>query len=213
MLTDVSVKKLRWWGIDMRPRWRRRLAVIGSYFGFAGLLGGMPHWVRLIPEVAQSGAIILLIGMWLFVSVFLRNGVVKSFEDVREEPVLNQLNFAAQKRYGLVGFDAANEEQQEWLLRRYRVGKLDERERGERDSAARWAWRWIAFLLVIAAIDYLSNFHKTVDRLQVAAILLGFWVLAITLPQARVLWTEADPRELCGEMELVGREVWRSAGR
>jgi hypothetical protein len=207
MMVDES--KLRWCGIDMQPRCRRRLAVIGSYFGFAALVGGMPHWVGLIPELARSAAVILLIGLGLFVSVFLLNGVVKSFEEATEEPALYQLNSAARKRYGVASFDAANEEQKEWLLQRYRVGRLDERERGERDSAARWAWRWIAFLLVIVASQYLlpSNFHKTVGQPQVAAILFGFWVMAITLPQARVLWTEADPREMDGEMELIGKEV------
>jgi hypothetical protein len=32
-----------------------------------------------------------------------------------------------------------------------------------------------------------------------AAMLWGFLVLAITLPQARVLWTEHDPREMSEE--------------
>jgi hypothetical protein len=29
-------------------------------------------------------------------------------------------------------------------------------------------------------------------------------VMLWTLPQARVLWTERDPREMSGELELVG---------
>ncbi len=37
-------------------------------------------------------------------------------------------------------------------------------------------------------------------------IVANFWILSLlaqTLPQARVLWTEPDPREWSGEMEVV----------
>jgi hypothetical protein len=29
-----SEGRLRWWGIDMRPRWRRRAAVVATYVAF-----------------------------------------------------------------------------------------------------------------------------------------------------------------------------------
>ena len=38
-------------------------------------------------------------------------------------------------------------------------------------------------------------------------ILWVFSLLARTLPQARMLWTERDPREMGGDIELVEREA------
>jgi hypothetical protein len=37
-------KKLRWLGIDMRPRWRRRVAVLLSYAVYLALVGFHPWW-------------------------------------------------------------------------------------------------------------------------------------------------------------------------
>jgi hypothetical protein len=208
MLMDVGEKKLRWWGIDMRPRLRRRVAVLGTYCTLGALVGEMPHLARSMPWVTYPFRAHLLywaaIGfsaMWVYVSIFRPNGVVKSFDEATEKPILVGLNFDARNQYGVASFAEANEEQQESLLRKRRLAKLDERERGERDAAARWAAGWITFLLWYAALQYLgdADLHRTVDRNAVGAVLLGFAVLAMTLPQARVLWTEPDPREM-GEM-------------
>ena len=151
------------------------------------------------------------------VSVFRGGSVVKSFEDrpalklgYRGKVLVNGLDEWAQHFYGVASFEEANEEQKADLLRRYRVGTymfpakakpwvpLDEREIGERDSASRWALQRIGVLLAC----YLGATAAEREPLQptaAAAMLWGFLLLARTLPQARVLWTEHDPREMSEE--------------
>jgi len=41
----VDEKKLRWLGVDMRPRWRRRVAVVLSYAVYLALVWFHPWWV------------------------------------------------------------------------------------------------------------------------------------------------------------------------
>lgn len=40
----ADAAKLRWVGIDMRPRWRRRLAVVATYAAFLGIVWVQPWW-------------------------------------------------------------------------------------------------------------------------------------------------------------------------
>jgi hypothetical protein len=49
--------------------------------------------------------------------------------------------------------------------------------------------------------------QKPIAPLEVAGFLWSFSMLARTLPQARALWSETDPREMTGEMEMVEREA------
>ena len=83
---------------------------------------------------------------------------------------------------------------------------LDEREIGERDSASRWALQRTGVLLAC----YLGATAVEREPLQptaAAAMLWGVLVLARTLPQARVLWTEHDPREMGEESGLLVSEA------
>jgi hypothetical protein len=83
---------------------------------------------------------------------------------------------------------------------------LDERELRERDKAVRWSMRWVGTFLACAAGRYSATKHP-LSGMEVAADFCLILVLLWTLPQARMLWTEDDPREIGGEMELVGREA------
>jgi hypothetical protein len=230
-----AAKKLRWMGIDMHPRWRRRVAVIATYAIFAVLI------VVAAAEIDDGTyfkahhllalwALTLPTAGWLFLSVFRPNGVVKRFDDAppaRSEKgyvILGCLDDWARYRYGAAGFEQATEEQQKELLRIYRVGnyrvrvkpksegqaaaepwKLDEREIAERDRISRWALNRIGFFLSIAAGTTMSGRVPWLSS-DVSTCLWSFALLALTLPQARVLWIEPDPRD-SGELTLAKNQA------
>ena len=89
-------------------------------------------------------------------------------------------------------------------MSRYR--SLDEREMRERDGAVRWSIRWVAVFLS-GLIAHYGGTRRPISGMDVVADLMVIAVMVWTLPQARVLWTERDPREMGGEMELVGKEA------
>jgi hypothetical protein len=210
-------KRSRWLGMDMRPRWRRRVAVVVTYLAFLVALGssGAEWWGHPIVATVTLVFTIMLLG------VFGSFGPVKDFEGQQRAVGgvwVNGLDGWARYKFGAPSFDEATEAQRTELLRTYRFGtfrmptkpymdeSLDERELKERDGAARWAMRWVGTLMACASGTY-ANAHHPVNGMEVAAELWTLLVLLITLPQARVLWTEHDPREMSGEMELVGREA------
>ncbi len=63
----------------------------------------------------------------------------------------------------------------------------------------------VGFFLAGMAVKYSAMRHP-VAGMEVAADFWGVLVLVVTLPQARMLWREDDPREIGGELELFGRE-------
>ena len=216
-MLNTDETKLRWWGIDMRPRPRRRVVVCGTYFVLFMLMVFFstntwfrhPYWDLLM----MVGSIMVCEA----ISVFRGGGVVKSFEDrpalklgYRGKVLVKGLDEWAQHFYGVASFEEANEEQKADLLRRYRVGTyvfpakakpwtpLDEREMGERDSASRWALQRIGALLTAYLVTTAVQ-REPFQQTEAAAMLWFFLVLVRTLPQARVLWTEHDPREMSEE--------------
>jgi hypothetical protein len=220
-------KKLRWLGIDLRARWRRRVAVLVNYavllmslLFMCGEATGPPwsaHYLLAYPAIA----FLTLILLWI--SVFWDGRLVKNFDDPpkvaqRKYQMVGSLDEWARYRYGVANFDAASKEQQTELLRRYRVGnfwvpakplptrplRLDERELAERDSISRWALKRMTFFLAIEAGAAAS--FKNVDPMELSFFLWLCCILGITLPQARVLWTEPDPRE-AGDLWLVEGEA------
>ncbi len=225
----MEEEKLRWLGIDMRARWRRRVAVIGTYtalcflcafiWGYPIDQSAHPYWWGF----GMSSVSLLLIRF----SVLRENGVVKRFAELPalkvpadgEMVLVNGLDEWAQYRYGAANFEVASEEQKADLLLRYRVGTfavpskfnpariadLDERERTERDRAERWTLKYIASFLAAFAGLYLGHAarRKVEDPMAMA---FEFWflcLLAMTLPKARVLWTEDDPRVTAGEIAVI----------
>jgi hypothetical protein len=223
MLADEQ--RLRWCRIDMRARPRRRVAVIFTYvvlmivFVMASRNSSHPGWTMALLCVGVEGLV------WL--SVMRRNGIVKRFEpklpmrikEMGEVVFVEGLDQWAQHFYGAANFDAASPMQQDELLSRFKAGKrvfpakagtsdtpwLDERELKERDSAERWTTRQLMWLLATYAGIYTSRTinQRPTKPLDVAIQLLMFAVALQTLPRARVLWTESDPRDPLGELALV----------
>jgi hypothetical protein len=60
--------------------------------------------------------------------------------------------------------------------------------------------------MAITAVNEAINGHGW-TIVQVVGMLLTIMVIARTGPKAVVLWTEADPREVGGEMQFVEREA------
>jgi hypothetical protein len=214
-MLSAEAARLRWLGMDMRPRWRRRVAVGATYAAFLVALGssGAAWWGH--PMAAMMTLVLAV--MWL--GVFGGFGPIKDFEGQRRAArgvFVNGLDGWARYKFGAPSFDESTEAQKEELLKSYRFGTfylpgkgslerppLDEREEKERDGAAHWGMRWVALFMACISGSY-ANAHHPVDGMEVATTLWMLLVMLWTLPQARVLWTERDPREMSGELELVG---------
>ncbi len=216
-------KKLRWLGIDLRARWRRRMAVVGTYASLLALIAiaqtSNDLWAA--HPLLESLAMIVMTLILERISVF-RSGLVKSFDGssgrmIGKHRMVGSLDEWARYRYGVAGFEEASQEQQTELLRKYRVGNylvtpklvddpmLDERERAERDRISRWAFRQVGWCLAIYAGVTASAKHPF-PPMVTASYLWSFCILARTLPQAYVPWTEPDPRDR-GELRLAEGEA------
>lgn len=209
MLWD-DAKRMRWLGMDMRPRWRRRVAVVVTYMALVAVMSQTYRgwWGHPMIATVTLSAVVLLAG------VFRGIGPLKGFGNPPDRVFVNGLDEWARYRYAAPSFDEATEAQKTELLKTYRVGTfvvpgkpyLDEREMRERDGAVRWSVQWVGLFLAAQAGGYASS-HHVIGGMEVAADLWTILLLLHTLPQARVLWTERDPREITGEMELVERRV------
>jgi hypothetical protein len=220
-------KKLRWLGIDMRARWRRRAAVLVTYLAFIAVvsIGQSDCWghpfLTFLTLVVPVAAVQLL-------GVFSPFGPVKPFDDPppgkhqSKYVYVHGLDDLARYRYDVANYDAATPEQQSDLIQTYHVGLrlyprkpsqegqvgldekywLDEREKSERIEAQQWARRLLMFMIAIATGPYLAR-HSNPTRVEVVGDLFLLYIFAWTLPAARILWTEADPRDTPGEIELV----------
>jgi hypothetical protein len=220
-------KNLRWLGIDMRARWRRRVAVLVTYLAFLAVVSIVEEggcWGHPFLTMIVLGAAVHLLG------VFSHFGPVKPFDDLQpgqqqsKYVYVHGLDDLARYRYDVVNYDAATPEQQSDLLQTYHVGMrryrrkpsqdgqygldekywLDEREKNERVEAHQWARRWLIITIALTTGHYLNNYKRPQPQsLEVAGDLLWLCILAYTLAPARILWTEPDPRETPGEIELV----------
>jgi hypothetical protein len=206
-------KRLRWCGIDMRPRWRRRVAVVVTYVGVAILCAVAEEEGKAAPLLWFAGAAACCLA-WCWLSVFR---LVKGFEEEKrnlkvrgfgEMVRLNGLDDWARYRFGVDSFDAASAEQQSELLNGYKVGMrymlekfdqtpplLDEREQRERDGVERWTRQATVGVLASYAGIYASRAmnHDKVDNLSVALQFMSLSLLVRTLPMARILWIEPEP--------------------
>jgi hypothetical protein len=130
-MLQTDPKKLRWCGIDMRSRLRRRIAVV---FTVAVFLFGS----TLLITVSEAHASLnryhagfwstLLLLTCCSLGVLRPGGVVKPFRQltfrmkgIGEVVTVNGLDELAEYRFGS-RFDALNEERQTAVLNSYRVG-------------------------------------------------------------------------------------------
>ena len=230
MLVD-DPGRMRWMGVALWSRRRRRWAVVVSYAVFFPLVlvATLPLWPAHRYVQFCGGGVSLVV--WGFFSVFGWLGPVKAFEENRvvrigaEEVVaVAGLDEWARYRFG-VKFDALTAEQQSELLDCFRAGvrylpksgdarlpMLDEREERERANVERWALRTLAQALVIVVAW--CGWSVLRDGAEVSGpymltVLMWMATLAYTLPKARVLWIEPDPREAgAGELSVLrGQEV------
>jgi hypothetical protein len=215
---------LRFLGVDMQARWRRRLSIVMTYavFGVAMLpiqagiwdAFGHPYWTMWGVSflVAVTG-------------IFRSGGLVKNFDVPKRVPkmmMVSSLDEWARYRYGTTGFEESSAEQRQALLKSYRVGTYlmprsrsrehrpwlpDEREAGERDRASRRTLVVVGSYLAYMAGMYSYHSGSLTKRLDVVALLLQLLLIARTLPKAIVLWEEPDPREVTGQMELIDKEA------
>jgi len=216
-------KKLHWMGIDLHARWRRRVAVVVTYVCLVPLIGVCGIDSLAAHPVWAFWAMVLLTSLFLWVSVLGDGRLVKSFGNAplrkigKKYLMVGSLDDWARYRYSVADFESASKEQQTQLLNKYRVGnylvpakpmedpRLDERERRERDTVSRWALGQVALYLAIYAGATAVAKHP-LPPVEAASYLWSFSILARTLPQARVLWTEPDPRQ-AGDLRLAESEV------
>ena len=175
----VEDGQMRWWGFDMRARWRRRVAVIASYAVMQIGVTTACSWDHPWPDhpflviVAMLGASIL----WWWASIFRDDSVVKSFE---ARPYLRH------------GIEMGN--------------GLDERELLEQGSAEQWSLRSLMLLLgsFLGVFITHATKHELCDPKEIIGVLWTLMNLVLTLAQARVLWMEPDPRVLHDELQVLG---------
>jgi hypothetical protein len=218
-------KNLRWLGIDMHARWRRRVAVLVTYAAFIAVCATIQDggcWGHPFLTMVVLGSAVQFLG------VFSYFGPVKPFDDPPPGSLQSRyvyvhgLDDLARYRYDVANYDAATPEQQSDLLQSYHVGlrlyprkpsqdgqvgldekyRLDEREKNERTEARQWALRWLITMIALNTGQYLVR-HSDPTRFEVAGDLFWLSTLGLTLPKARILWTEPDPRDIPGEIKLV----------
>ena len=226
----ANEKRLRWCGMDMRPRWRRRLAVVGTYFVSFIACVWLTQWqgYELAPPAMAMFGLLFAIE---FLSIFREGLLTKSFEEVRHSGT-EWFGSGMVRRFGLkVGkaglssrlrstlkFQLMTEEQQDEALEQaeekveqgfpftipeYRSPDApDERELMERNRASRQTLLFLSMMLLSGAVN-VSMRATPWKAIDVTAYLLTMVVIARTGPKARVLWREPDPREMSGEVELV----------
>jgi hypothetical protein len=158
-------RRLRFLGIDLRPRARRRWAVGLVYAAYMAVTVTATHHAfpddRIVVWLASVAVV--------FFGIFGHTGPVKSFDEPQ-----NALNSEVP----------------------------DERELSQRNRASYLSLRFIAVMFVCNAVGFSEGrlAHQPGDLVAMA---LYYAVVAMTLPKAIILWTEPDPREIGGEIELV----------
>jgi hypothetical protein len=205
----------------MRPRLRRRFAVVLTYGVYTGVMVAATEHAfsetKIVMWVASIGIVLL--------GIFRNNGPVKSFDlpnrltrsRVRDS-MLRGLDKGSERRYG-VAFDELSEEKQEEIMGKVRgsaMGKYlepeiadpnlpDEREMVERNKASVRTLQFVATMTIVMAIGFTrGTLHHQVDDLVASA--LELMVIVLTLPKAIILWTADDPRE-SEDLSLVSGEA------
>lgn len=220
MLSD-DPKKLRFFGIDLRSRARRRALVFFTYFLFVFAMACVQtffdyhrvtsRWWTL-PGGFRELATMVVLTCAFSSGIFRENGPVKPFglhklfARYGDRLILETRDDLARYLYEKPLADLSLEQQAE-VKRRWRAGKYlakdkpffapglpDERELAEAGRAFRTALGILCFLLMVSAINLASrtaNLHS--DALMVEGLELA--LAAYTLPKAIILWSEADPWE------------------
>lgn len=220
MLSD-DPKKLRFLGIDLRSRGRRRVTVVLTYSFFVVTMAVVQTFFDYHPMQSDTWA--LRGGFWELIAmlavtyafsngIFRENGPVKPFQPKRQFGCYgNRLVLETRDDWAMYlyekSFSELTVEQQVEVRRRWRPGKYlvkdkpffapglpDERELAEAGLASRTALGIVWFLLMASSVSFAvrgMNLHA--DAVTVSGLELA--VAVFTLPKAVILWREADPRQ------------------
>jgi hypothetical protein len=205
--------KIRWMGIDMRPRWRRRITIAATYLALVSAAGWLAEWQGhgwLTPVKALFGVYFAT----ELLTIFRDGGLVKTFEVLPKplqgmtlsEILVNLLTdkWKVTRKKHLPPTMQANLEQilVDSATKDLSPEAPDERECVQRDQASRLTLRMLSVILAYSAMNAGINGKNWNPPTEVAFI-LSYLVIARTGAQARILWSEPDPREAPGEIELV----------
>lgn len=214
MLTN-DPKRLRFLGIDLHSRHRRRAAVVFTYLAYflvmVGLGGAFDDrqspWTEYLIMFACTAAIMHL-------GLFRTRGPVKRMNEgpnmYRDRVLLRSLDDWSRYLHG-GDFENLSQEQQHEVLMKYKVGNYlfpeknrhagfdpeapDERELAERDRASTRALQIVTtFLFSLTGATIYDAARHRADGGPPLFMMLA--LAAVTLPKAIILWYEADPREL-----------------
>jgi hypothetical protein len=226
-MLNANPAKLRYLGIDLHSRARRRVLVVLTWLVFFIGMGLLSYAVDSQPvfrnhPVAAFYLVVLATGLFLLGSVFREGGAVRRFDfpvwHIRgrrggEFVLLRDLDDWARYKHGAPLAELPQEQQQE-VLHTYRVGyyffpadksmtpdRLDEREIAVCNQASKNALQWITLFCFTFAGGYAAEkipLHAT----DVAMSFLTLGVLAFNGPRSLILWNEPDPRD-SGDPGLV----------
>jgi hypothetical protein len=219
--------KLRYLGIDLHSRTRRRIVVVLTWLAFVIGMSLLSYTLDTQPfflthPIIGFYLVALAVGLFTLASVFRDGGVVKPFHlrvwhihgmHGDEFVLLRNLDDWARYQHG-ARLTELPEEQQREVLRTYRVGyyvfpadksktpeRLDEREVAVRNQASTNALKWVTLFCFSLAGAYAT---KTIPirSTDVAMTLLTLGIVAFNGPRSLILWNEPDPREN-GDLALV----------
>lgn len=209
---------MKWMSIDLRARWKRRVAVVATsvaYFLFVG-------WASELKLPYHAAAWLILAGyLWLgFFSVLAGIDWARARWISSGDVILNNIDDWSLYMFG-ENFASLSEADKNFLLPRCRTGThylsarlsrdpairsssagwSDEREKREYEKAMIRTMRWLSFFAMCAAGGY-SVARNPIDGMEIATSVI-FFVSAMQLgPRAILLWETPDPRE-DGELHLV----------
>lgn len=223
----LNTARLHYLSIDLHSRRRRRMVVVCSWVAFFLGMAAVDTFLdngsfsAHHPELSLWVAI-AYVCLFYYLSVFRDGGAIRPFH-FRTLPlagfkgrvvVLSSLDDWARHNHGADLADLPEEQQQD-VLRRYRVGRyyfpadksrsperLDEREMMIRDRASASTLRWVGICCAVSAGSLAGHSFTHLEPADVITILVNIAFMAVAGPATVILWTEPDPRD-SGELSLV----------
>lgn len=223
----LNPEKLRYLGIDLHSRTRRRVLVVATWLAFLVGMEALNVVLSLVPwfgvhPMAALGLGMAAVALFSFGSVFRDGGAVRRFQMpiwcMRGHKgegfvMLRDLDDWARYKFGAKLADLPEAEQQQ-VLRTYRVGyywfpagrsrtpeRLDERELAVRNEASVTTLRWVGLLCFSFAGTFGARM-RPIGSGEVGITLLMLGCCAFNGPRSVILWNEPDPR-INGDLALV----------
>lgn len=223
----LNTAKLRYLAIDLHSRRRRRVAVVCSWVAFILGMAALETFLdndkfSIHHPDLSLWATIAYVCLFYYLSVFRDGRAIRPFH-FRTLPlagfkgrvvVLSCLDDWARHSHGAALADLSEEQQQD-VLRRYRVGRyyfpadksrsperLDEREMIIRDRASAITLRWVGTCCAVWAGMLIGRNFAHLQPADIITNLFELTFMTIAGPATVILWAEPDPRE-SGEPSLV----------